>query len=108
MWFAALWRGVPGADLSVVIINNDHHGGEGGDGSKEAGGSSKSSDRSTTTGGQVEVEIKEDVSGVFVRSSSSSSNNGGNGKRGEDGHGNVSEGAIRRVGFEVGEWIRGW
>ena len=77
-WFATLWKGMVGADLSVVLTEN--------------GGSGN------------EVEVREEVKAIFVRI-------GGNGDGGEDGNkglGTVGEGTVRRVGFEVGEWVRGW
>ena len=63
MWFAALWRGIPGADLSVIITSEENPSAESG-----VGKEGKSA--------QQEVEIKDDLRAVFVRSSSISSGGG--------------------------------
>ena len=77
-WFASLWKGMVGADLSVVLT--------------DSGGSGN------------EVEVREEVKAIFVRSGG----NGDGGENGSKGLGTVGEGTVRRVGFEVGEWVRGW
>lgn len=44
--------------------------------------------------GGVEVKLEEEGGAVVVR--------------GEGEAGGVGEGGCRRVGFEIGEWVRGW
>ncbi|KAL9603132.1 MAG: hypothetical protein Q9219_001335 [cf. Caloplaca sp. 3 TL-2023] len=91
-WMASMWRGVVGPDVTVAVkgweegaadlslIRNGKRGG-GNNSSNNGGG-----------GGEVEVRL-EDSRAVVVRA--------------EKGGKGVAEGGLRRVGFEVGEWVRG-
>lgn len=78
-WMASLWRGVVGPDLTIVVRGAEMAKGDG------AGKSARAS------GPSVEVRL-EDAKAILLRV-------------GEDGE--VGEGGLRRVGFEVGEWVRG-
>ena len=84
-WMATLWRGVVGPDVTVYIKdkNGDVDGHE--DGGRLGGG----------TG--VEVRLG-DARAIVVRKNAANGNAKGAG---------LGEGALRRVGFEVGEWVRG-
>ncbi len=96
-WGATLWRNVIGADVTVAVQspaslavsseNNDLQT------PKAEGGAEKKKTLSTGGGGSgVEVRL-DDARAVVVR--------GGEG-------GGVQEGGLRRVGFEIAEWVRGW
>lgn len=82
-WMASLWRGVVGPDLTIAVrpwaVDGSPTGGMGGGKGREG------------RGPEVEVRI-EDARAVVLRV-------------GEEGE--VAEGGLRRVGFEVGEWVRG-
>lgn len=99
-WGATLWRNVIGADVTVAVqaatvpaeeaalsAKTGASAGGGEVGSHKAEGGRKGKD-----GGGVEVRL-EDARAVVVR--------------GAEG-GGVLEGGLRRVGFEIGEWVRGW
>lgn len=102
-WGATLWRDIVGADITVAVqaaaTTAAAEDGAAGDKSKEAGkegeGSHKrkapSVDRGGGAAGGVEVRL-EDARAVIVRGES----------------GGVGRGSLRRVGFEIGEWVRGW
>jgi len=76
-WMATLWRGIVGPDVTVVI--------------KDSSVLDNKDDASRLGAGTgVEVRLA-DARAIVMRS-------------GENG---VQEGALRRVGFEVGEWVRG-
>ena len=126
-WGATLWRNVVGADITVAVqgsvpslvvagedqaepgtgtgklgdrakevakqAGNENNGGGERDRKRKAPGSvSGSAGGSGAAGNAVEVKL-EDARAVIVR--------------GEVG-GGVAVGALRRVGFEIGEWVRGW
>lgn len=111
-WGATLWRNVVGADVTVAVQAPVNVGaqdstsssspspdkavgktGEGGGGKSDGGGRGyeKGGAGAGAVGG-VEVRL-EDARAVIVR-----------GER----DGGVAEGGLRRVGFEIGEWVRGW
>lgn len=75
-WTATLWRGVVGPDMTVYVKEADK----------------------AEEGGKGGVEIKEDVRVMAVRRFKGSEDNGG-----VEG---IEAGALRRLGFEVGEWVR--
>lgn len=85
-WMATLWRGIVGADVTVAVR-------------ERASASADRLERSAAKdeagkgrGLEPEVEIRlEDARAVVVRAEK----------------GRVGEGGLRRVGFEVGEWVRG-
>lgn len=90
-WMASLWRGVVGPDLTIVVRGGavdmpTGAGGGGRDGGVGAGGKG-----ARGVGPSVEVRL-EDARAILLRV-------------GDDGE--VGEGGLRRVGFEVGEWVRG-
>ena len=86
-WMATLWRGIVGADITVVVRERGCAGERGpAKDSEGAGGKGKRE--------EPEVEVRlEDARTIVVR--------------GEKGKSEVGEGGLRRVGFEVGEWVRG-
>jgi len=91
-WMATLWRGVVGADVTVYI--KDRTGGGGVDGYEDGGGA--------RLGGGTGVEVRlADARAIVVRKGGAGGGCGGKGGPG------LGEGALRRVGFEVGEWVRG-
>lgn len=80
---------VTGGNVSAGGISNASAGG-GKATDKASGGSGSGS-------GNALVEVRlEEARAVIVR-----------GERDRDG-GGVGEGGLRRVGFEIGEWVRGW
>ena len=116
-WGATLWRNVVGADITVAVqgcapsVGGEEadtgsgkvggkevskQAGENGAGERDrkrkAAGSVSGSAGGSGAGNAVEVKL-EDARAVIVR--------------GEAG-GGVAVGALRRVGFEIGEWVRGW
>lgn len=77
-WMATLWRGIVGPDVTVVV--------------KEAASADNKDDAGRALGAGTGVEVRlADARAIIVRT-------------GDTG---VPDGALRRVGFEVGEWIRG-
>lgn len=109
-WHATLWRGVLGADVTIAVQNvviDDHHspsetaisrtGGVGSaSGADHNKGTAKAAaggkgDRSSAANG-VDVRI-EDYGAVVLQP-------------GEKGA--IAEGALRRLGFEISEWVRAW
>jgi len=99
-WMASLWRGVVGPDLTIVVRGGavdmpTGAGGGGRDGGVGAGGKSGGvgAGGKSARGGGPSVEVRlEDARAILLRV-------------GDDGE--VGEGGLRRVGFEVGEWVRG-
>ncbi|KAK6000190.1 hypothetical protein QM012_003822 [Aureobasidium pullulans] len=76
-WTATLWRGIVGPDMTVYV---------------------KEADRAED-GGKGGVEIKEETRIMAVRRFKGSEENNG----GVEG---IEAGTLRRLGFEVGEWVR--
>ena len=118
-WGATLWRNVVGADITVAVqccapsvAGEEPETGtatakvgakevakqavENGAGERDrkrkAPGSVSGSAGGSAAGNAVEVKL-EDARAVIVK--------------GEVG-GGIAVGALRRVGFEIGEWVRGW
>ena len=88
-WVATLWRGTVGPDVTVDVRapapdNAENGGGGGGGGVGLEGGKAVSGAQA------VDVKLAE-ARAVLIRG---------------EGKGRVSESALRRVGFEVGEWLR--
>ena len=79
-WMATLWRGIVGSDITIVVKSADGN----------ANVNSSPKEETLRTGAGVEVRLA-DARTVIVR---------------VDAEGRASEGGLRRVGFEVGEWIR--
>lgn len=75
-WTATLWRGIVGPDMTVYV--------------KEVDGKEE--------GGKGGVEIKEENRIMAIRRCKGGEENGG-----VDG---IEAGTLRRLGFEVGEWVR--
>ena len=79
-WMATLWRGIVGPDITVLIKSADDY----------KNGTLSPKEEGLRTAPGVEVRLA-DARAVVVRIN-------------EDGK--VSEGGLRRLGFEVGEWVR--
>ncbi|KAL9129830.1 MAG: hypothetical protein Q9217_001828 [Psora testacea] len=103
-WGATVWRGIVGADVTIAVrpelAPEEHASPPGTAGSGETKMSSNETGKSrfgTSAGlkekGAAGVEIRLEAERAVV-------------VKGEVG-GGVSEGGLRRVGFEIGEWIRG-
>lgn len=99
-WGATLWRNVVGADVTVavqapVVVADVAASASASasvvEGERDAGRNGGVGLEGARNGG-VEVKL-EDARAVVVR-----------GER----EGGVAEGGLRRVGFEIGEWVRGW
>ncbi|KAI5265890.1 hypothetical protein E4T47_08438 [Aureobasidium subglaciale] len=75
-WTATLWRGIVGPDMTVYVKEADK----------------------TEDGGKGGVEIKEENRIMAVRRFKGTEENGG-----VEG---IEAGTLRRLGFEVGEWVR--
>lgn len=104
-WGATLWRDVVGADITVAVqaaattaaAEDGPAGEKGKETVREGEGSHKRKAPSVDRGGGaaaaggVEVRL-EDARAVIVKG---------------EGRG-VGKGSLRRVGFEIGEWVRGW
>lgn len=92
---ATLWRGIVGPDITIAVVPTlpipppISAGSSNSDG-KSIGGIKSSSGGGGVSGGAAEVRLDE-ARAIVVR---------------EDGKGEVVEGVLRRVGFEVGEWVR--
>ena len=109
-WGATVWRGVIGADITIAVRadvgddspvksdssksgERDRTGGSGaGGGGGPKTGSMGSQGSSTSHPSGVEVKLDE-ARAVIVKG---------------EAEGGVAEGSLRRVGFEVGEWVRSW
>jgi hypothetical protein len=81
-WTATLWRGIIGADLTVYVRNVEQERAEPVSAGAGAGAGLSLMER--------KVEMKDEVGAILVK---------------RDG-GKVEDGAVRRVAFEVGEWVR--
>ena len=103
-WGATLWRDVIGADVTVAVQpvtvqeespTKSREGDSKGDTStKEARVHVKSEKGGIGSGGGSGVDVRlDDARAVVVKAEK---------------EGVVGEGASRRVGFEIGEWVRGW
>ncbi|KAL8825624.1 MAG: hypothetical protein Q9191_004303 [Dirinaria sp. TL-2023a] len=87
-WMATLWRGSVGPDITIAVRSAVPETPTSSDMGKSGGKNGKSGVTGTVP--SVEVRI-DDARTILVRV-------------GEDGE--VTEGSLRRVGFEVGEWVR--
>ena len=87
-WMATLWRGNVGPDLTIAVRPAAPETPTSSDMGKGGG----KNGRTGTAGTVPSVEVRiDDARAILVRI-------------GEDGE--VAEGSLRRVGFEVGEWVR--
>lgn len=84
-WTATLWRGIPGPDMTIYL--------------KDVNAKNVAAQEEFGNGG---VEIKKDEKVMAIRRIRSGDCRGNKG--GLEG---VEAGALRRLGFEIGEWIRG-
>ncbi|KAI7163169.1 hypothetical protein KC349_g1548 [Hortaea werneckii] len=95
-WAATQWRGVVGPDLTIYVRDSSSGSSASGIGG-EFGGTAGSGSRGRVVGGNGGVEMGEEGNLFVVRRTV-----GGGGKRGGEVEGSV----LRRLGFEVGEWVR--
>ncbi|KAI7646315.1 hypothetical protein KC319_g11861 [Hortaea werneckii] len=95
-WAATQWRGVVGPDLTIYVRDSSSSGGSsaGGTGGETTGGTAFGRGR-----GNGGVEMGEEGNLFVVRRTVGGA---AGGKRGGDVEGSV----LRRLGFEVGEWVR--
>ena len=110
-WGATVWRGVIGADITIAVRADV------GDDSPIKSDSSKSGERDRTGGsGSGGGGGGPKTGSIGSQGSSSSHPSGVEVKLDEaravivkgEAEGGVAEGSLRRVGFEVGEWVRSW
>ncbi|KAI4258974.1 MAG: hypothetical protein LQ352_000970 [Teloschistes flavicans] len=97
-WMASMWRGIVGPDITIAVQRYDSENSnlDSAVTAREWSTSKKSgekSNRGSNGNGIAEVEVKLDECRAVV-------------VRVETG-GKVGEGGMRRLGFEIGEWIRG-
>lgn len=111
-WMASLWRGIIGPDVTIALLpayypTAPNSASSNASGSGSSGLNSSSTPRLTETAPRVAgrpgggssvsnsgVEARlEDARAILVR--------------GESGKSGIAEGKLRRVGFEIGEWVRG-
>lgn len=85
---ATLWRGVLGADLTIYV--KDEEGAAGG-----GAGSAPGNAGVASTAAAKGVEVNEGARVIVLRREKGAA------------EGMVEEKSLRRLGFEVGEWIRG-
>lgn len=86
-WMATIWRGIVGPDITIVVrSSNSNH-----EGASTNGSSSPRDEAAGPRAGGVEVRLA-DARAILLRC---------------DTGGKVGESALRRVGFEVGEYVRG-
>ncbi|KAI7362133.1 hypothetical protein KC354_g7529 [Hortaea werneckii] len=97
-WAATQWRGVVGPDLTIYVRDSSSGGSASGIGG-ETGGTAGSSGRGRVVGANGGVEMGEEGNLFVVRRTVGG---GGGGKKGGEVEGSV----LRRLGFEVGEWVR--
>ncbi|GAB1736049.1 hypothetical protein NU219Hw_g6101t1 [Hortaea werneckii] len=99
-WAATQWRGVVGPDLTIYVRDSNSSGG-GGNSANMMGaetGATAGSSRGRVVGGNGGVEMGEEGNLFVVRRTVGAVG----GKRGGEVEGSV----LRRLGFEVGEWVR--
>ena len=84
-WMACLWRGIVGPDITIAVRSTNYE-------SPSAGEITSPRDESSRHGNTgVDVRLG-DARAIVLKC--------------DGGHG-VNEAALRRMGFEVGEWVRG-
>ncbi|RMX83645.1 hypothetical protein D0869_05158 [Hortaea werneckii] len=96
-WAATQWREVVGPDLTIYVRDSSSGSSASGIGG-ETGGTAGSGGRGRVVGGNGGVEMGEEGNLFVVRRTVG----GGGGKR----SGEVEGSVLRRLGFEVGEWVR--
>ncbi|KAF2689063.1 hypothetical protein K458DRAFT_123371 [Lentithecium fluviatile CBS 122367] len=92
-WMATLWRGTVGPDLTIYVKGAGEGAGAG-VGGGSAGGAGSGVGLGRGAGGKL-VELNEEGRCLTVV------------REGKGNQGRFAESALRRVGFEVGEWVRG-
>lgn len=100
-WTATLWRGIVGPDLTIYVKDSE--------GSSSNNSASLRGNSSEGAKGGVEIveEAKMNYKFMAVRRTRGSNNSNSEGSRHEkSGCEGVEAGTLRRLGFEVGEWIR--
>jgi HMG box factor len=78
-WVATLWRGIVGADITIYVkgMNNEEP--------------KSAISAENWSSAKPMVEIRDDIGALIVKTEK---------------EGKVDDGAVRRVAFEVGEWVR--
>ena len=89
-WMATLWRGIVGPDVTIVVHPQTQENGNA-TSPRDARDGGSSQAKSASMVPPVEVKLTE-ARTVLLRG---------------EGEGKVNESGLRRVGFEVGEWLRG-
>ncbi|KAI7238193.1 hypothetical protein KC330_g2720 [Hortaea werneckii] len=97
-WAATQWRGVVGPDLTIYVRDSSSSGSSASGIGGETGGTAGSGSRGRVVGGIGGVEMGEEGNLFVVRRTVG----GVGGKR----SGEVEGSVLRRLGFEVGEWVR--
>lgn len=98
-WAATQWRGVVGPDLTIYVRDSSSGGSASGIGG-ENGGTASAGSRGRVVGGNGGVEMGEEGNLFVVRRTV------GGGGGGKKSGGEVEGSVLRRLGFEVGEWVR--
>ncbi|KAI7457244.1 hypothetical protein KC351_g18760 [Hortaea werneckii] len=99
-WAATQWRGVVGPDLTIYVRDSSSGGSNTGAMGGETGGTAGGS-RGRVVGGNGGVEMGEEGN-LFVVRRTVGGGVGAGGKR----SGEVEGSVLRRLAFEVGEWVR--
>ncbi|MCJ1472092.1 hypothetical protein MMC13_000739 [Lambiella insularis] len=86
-WMATLWRGIVGPDITIVVRSSSSNY----EGANTNGSSSPREEAARAGAGGVDVRLA-DARAILLRCEAG---------------GKVGESALRRVGFEVGEYVRG-
>ena len=111
-WHATLWRGIVGADATVAVQPPQADEGHGSPPNTATSGLSISSGAISNAGDAGKVTArngsgtktdKKSGNGIDIRLEDSRAVILQAGEKGL-----VGEGALRRVGFEIGEWVRAW
>lgn len=136
-WMASLWRGIIGPDVTITVLPALHPtaphstiAATAAISSSGSGGSSGSAGTTTNNNNIANnfnnINLNSEATPVRMSAANSSSKSGGGNMtssssgvearledaravlvRGEIGKTGIGEGKLRRVGFEVGEWVRG-
>ncbi|CAI6265946.1 unnamed protein product [Periconia digitata] len=110
-WMATLWRGTVGPDLTIYVKSPSpapHASHAGGAAASSADSEGRDVEREREKGRLVEVnEEGRWMSVVCQHGGGEKGKGGGKGVVAAKGKGGFAEAALRRLGFEVGEWVRG-
>lgn len=128
-WMASLWRGIIGPDVTIAVLpalhpTAPHSAAAAVAATPGAGAGSGGSNANNITNNINNINLNSETAPPRMSAASSSSGGGGSVTstsgvearledaravlvRGENGKTGIGEGKLRRVGFEVGEWVRG-